>query len=112
MAFDDAKGGSLPVPLVREARKVEMQFVKDRDLYEYKPVSECFAKTGHPPVNTKLVDINKGDDNVRAIRFRLVAMEFRKRWKQKWFAATPPIETLRLFVAIAAVGGSASQKTI
>ena len=104
VAFDDAKGGSLPVPLVREARKVEMQFVKDRDLYEYKPVSECFAKTGHPPVNTKWVDINKGDDKVPAIRFRLVAMECRKLWKQKWFAATPPIETLRLFVAIAAVG--------
>ena len=68
VAFDDAKGGSLPVTLVREARKVEMQFVKDRDLYEYKPVSECFAKTGHPPVNTKWVDTNKGDDEAPAIR--------------------------------------------
>ena len=104
VAFDDAKGGSLPVPLVREARKVEMQFVKDRDLYEYRPVSECLSKTGAPPVSTKWVDTNKGDDNNPAIRSRLVAMECRKPWKQRWFAATPPIETLRFFVAIAAVG--------
>ena len=47
-AFDDAKGGMLPLHLVREARKVEMQFVKDRDIYEYKPISECLAKTGRP----------------------------------------------------------------
>ena len=104
VAFDDANGGTLSVPLVREARKVEMQFVKDRDLYEYKPISECLAKTGHPPVSIKWVDANKGDDKTPAIRSRLVAMECRKPWKQKWFAATPPIETLRLFVDIAAVG--------
>ena len=49
------------------------------------------------------MDTNKGDDETTVIRFRLVAMECRKPWKQKWFAATPPIETLRFFVAITAV---------
>ena len=53
VAFDDAKGGTLSLPLVREAQKVEMQIVKDRDIYEYKPISECLAKTGHPTVSTK-----------------------------------------------------------
>ena len=104
MAYDDAKGGTLFVPLVRDARKVEMQFVKDRDLYEYKPISECRAKTGQPTIDTKWVDTNKSDDTTPAYRSRLVAMEYRKPWKHKWFAATPPIETLRLFIAIAAVG--------
>ena len=32
VAFDDAKGGILLLPLVREAQKVEMQFVKDCDI--------------------------------------------------------------------------------
>ena len=50
------------------------------------------------------MDTNNGDDTTPAYRSRLVAMECRKPWKQKWFAATPPIETLRLVVAIAAVG--------
>ena len=104
VAFDDAKGGNLSVPMVREARRVEMKFVKDLDLYEYRPVSECFSTTGAAPINTKWVDTNKGDDQNPAVRSRLVAMECRKPWKQRWFAATPPIETLRLFVAIAAVG--------
>ena len=31
-------------------------------------------------------------------------MECRKPWSEKWFAATPPIETFRLLIAIAAVG--------
>ena len=104
VAFDDAKGGNLQIHLVREARKVEMKFVKDRDLYDYRPVSECLSKTGAAPVNTKWVDTNKGDDIHPNVRSRLVAMECRKPWKQRWFAATPPIEALRLLVAIAAVG--------
>ena len=74
-AFDDAKGGPLPLPLVREEWKVEMQFVKDRDIYEYRPTSECLAKTGRPPIGTKWVDMNKGDDDEPFVRSRLVAME-------------------------------------
>ena len=95
----------LLLPLVREARKVEMQFVKDREFYEYKPTSECFAKTGRLPIGSKSVDTNKGDDNTPFVYSRLVAMECRKPWSETCFAATPPIETLRLLISIAAVKG-------
>ena len=56
-AFDDAKAAR---SLCREARKVEMQFVKNCDIYKYRPTSDCLAKTGQQPVGTKCVDTKKG----------------------------------------------------
>ena len=106
VAYDDAKGGELQVPLVREARQEEMRFVRDRNIYSYSTVKECLAETGRAPVGTKWVDTNKGDDQNPKYRSRLVATEVRKPWSEKWFAATPPIEALRLIVALAARGSS------
>ena len=103
-AFDDAKGGELKVPLVRAARAEEMEFVRSRDIYSYSTTEECHARTGRPPVGTKWVDTNKGDDLRPNYRSRLVATEVRKPWSEKWFAATPPIEALRLLLGIAARG--------
>ena len=50
------------------------------------------------------MDTNKGDDAQPNYRSRLVATEVRKPWSDKWFAATPPIEALRLLLHIAARG--------
>ena len=104
VAYDDAKGGELSVPLVRKAREEEMEFVRSRQIYSYSTVSECRARTGQPPIGTKWVDTNKGDDQRPKYRSRLVATEVRKPWSDKWFAATPPIEALRLMVLLAARG--------
>ena len=60
--------------------------------------------TGKPPIGTKWVDTNKGDDHAPKYRSRLVATEVRKPWSDKWFAATPPLEALRLMVVLAARG--------
>ena len=109
-AFDDAKGGSLDVKLVRAARAEEMEFVKERQIYEYASVKECLRRTGRPPVGTKWVDTNKGDDEHPQYRSRLVATEVRKPWSDKWFAATPPLEALRLLVALAARGSSKAKR--
>ena len=109
VAFDDVKGGELPVDLVKKARAVEMEFVKEREIYEYRPVSECIKKTGKPPVGVKWVDTNKGDDEQPLVRSRLVAMEFKRSWIAKWFAATPPMEAIRVLLVIAASGCSEGQ---
>ena len=50
------------------------------------------------------VDTNKGDDAHPLVRSRLVAMEFRRPGIEKWFAATPPIEALRVLLVIDAAG--------
>ena len=89
-AFDGVKERTLPVDLVRTAREEEMQFVRERQIYEYRPTSECIKKTGKQPVNVKWV-------------------EFRRSWIAKWFAATPPIEALRVILVIAAAGCSEGQ---
>ena len=81
-----------------------MVFVKERQIYEYASVKECLARTGRPPVGTKWVDTNKGDDQNPQYRSRLVATEVRKPWSDKWFAATPPLEALRLLATLAARG--------
>ena len=95
--------------LVKKARALEMEFVKERQIYEYRPVAECIKKTGKPPVGTKWLDTNKGDDEQPLVRSRLVAMEFKRSWIAKWFAATPPMEAVRVLLVIAAAGCSEGQ---
>ena len=94
MAFDDAKGGELRMPLVRKARAEEMEFVRSRDIYSYSTVNERLSRTGRPPIGTNWVDTNKGDDDNPKYCSRLVATEVRRPWSEKWFAATPPTEAL------------------
>ena len=43
-------------------------------------------------------------------RSRLVATEVRKPWSEKWFAATPPIEALRILVSLAARGNTKTKR--
>ena len=39
--------------------------------------SECWDKTGRPPISTKWVRVNKGTQEVPDIRCRLVARDFK-----------------------------------
>ena len=101
-AEDDVHGGKLDAGLVRGARDVEMKYVKDRGIYEYSTIGECAARTGGKPIGTRWVDTNKGDQVNPNYRSRLVAMEFRRKNVATIFAATPPLECLRLLMAILA----------
>ena len=87
-AFDDVRGGPLLLDKSRAAREVEMEFVKSRAIYEYRPVKECLGRTGKSPIGVKWVDTNKGDNVRPNIRSRLVATEMKRPWGAKWFAAT------------------------
>ena len=103
-----ARGGKLDVKLLQAARQEDMEFVKERQIYEYTSVKDCLARAGRPPVGTKWMETNNGDDQSPQYRPHLVATEVRRPWSEKWFAATPPLGTLRLLVALAARG---SRKT-
>ena len=53
-------------------------------------------------VNTRWIDINKGDEHNHNYRSRLVAKEFADGSGDGLFAATPPLETLMVLVSEAA----------
>ena len=97
-AWDDVKGGGLPVANVVEARKEEIKFMEDRGIWTVKPVEECWKKTGKAPVSVRWVDTNKGGEGEIVVRSRLVARDFKGGDKDRddLFAETPPLEAKRL----------------
>ena len=101
-AFDDLKGQQLDPDMVRAARAEEMKFLWDREVYEVVPVSECVETTGRRPLGLKWIDTNKGTQEAPKYRSRLVATEVRPKDKDPTFSATPPLETCRMLLAIAA----------
>ena len=67
------------------------------------PLDDCYSRTGGPPVSTKWLDINKGDDNEPDYRSRWVGREFKGKDNDRddLFAATPPLEAKRSLIALA-----------
>ena len=57
--------------------------------------------TGKKPIGVRWVDINKGDDQNPDYRSRLVAKEINTGHDDDLFAATPPIEALKILFKIA-----------
>ena len=49
-----------------------------------------------------MVDIHKGDDEEPKYRSRLVAREIRRHGEASFFAPTPPLESIRLVLSMAA----------
>ena len=61
--------------------------------------AEALRRTCRPPLKTRWVDVNKGDERTPDIRCRLVAEEIAFRANDDVFAATPPLEALRLLLS-------------
>ena len=102
-AWDDVKGGELPIGKVKAARKEEVTFMESRKLWDLRPEEECWEKLGKPPVSMRWVDTNKGDDYDLEweIRSRLVARDFKggEKHRDDLFAETPPLEAKRLLLS-------------
>ena len=103
-AWDDVRGGELPVEEVQAARREEVQFMVKRGIWDVRPVSECWNMTGSGPVSVRWVDTNKGAPGEMLVRSRLVARDFKGNDKDRddLFAETPPLEALRLILSRAA----------
>ena len=71
--WDDLSGKPLDTEMVLKAREDEMGEFAKHGVYEKVPVSECWNSTGKPPIGTRWVDVNKGDDQNPDYRSRLVA---------------------------------------
>ena len=84
-----------------EARRFEMQFFRRMKVYSKVPRSEAVIH-GCKVITTRWLDINKGDDVKPNLRARLVGRELKLDNRFDLFAATPPLEALRLICAICA----------
>lgn len=99
-AWDDVSGLPLDPQRVAEARRLEMDYYKIMEVYDKVPLSEFWEKTGRGPLKARWIDIDKGT----RYRSRWVAKQFKNSDVEEWFAATPPIEALRMVVSAATSG--------
>ena len=99
MAIDDVSGRPLDLQRTMEARKEEIQYFKKMGVYTKVPEQECWKMTGRKPIDTRWIDVNKGDEGRPNYRSRLVAKEFRDTNEPEPFAATPPSEALKMLLS-------------
>ena len=100
-AWDDASGKMLDAAKVREARREEMDFIEKKGVWKKMKRSEALAQ-GYKIVDTRWIDIDKGDENKPIYRSRLVGEEFNTGQEDGLFASTPPLEALRWLLSEAA----------
>ena len=95
-ATDNVSSGPLVPHLVAIARREGLQLFKTMNLYGKVPLQECKSTTGKQPIGTRRIDTDKGDADQPSYRSRLVAKNLGVDTDPGLFAATPPIECLRL----------------
>ena len=105
-AWDDVKDRELDPKEVLRARREEIEYIHKMGLYKKVPKSLCKRVTGKAPIQTKWIDTNKKDEAHPLYRSRLVAKEIKKDCRWDLFAATPPLEALRMVVSCAASQGA------
>ena len=88
--------------MVKKARADEIVYVREMKLYTKVPIQECINKTGKQPIAVRWIDVNKQDEANPLYRSRLVGKEFNAYNDLSLYAATPPIEALRLILHLAA----------
>ena len=94
---DDVRGGELDKELMIKARRAEIQFFKKLGVY-----SKVDREKHMKVITTKWVDTNKGDKEEPNYRARLVGRELALSKRHDLFAATPPLEALRMLLSVLA----------
>ena len=104
--WDDVNGGFLIPRLVREARSLELDWIKKEQVFEYRSRTEAEEK-GIKPIPLIWVDTNKGDKNTPFVRSRICVREFKKGRNaveslelEQLFSAMPPLEALKLLCSL------------
>ena len=104
-AWDDIDGQELHPETVKKARALEKEWYRKMNVHEKRPIEECFEKTKKPPIKVKWDDRNKGDRQHMNVRSRLVAKQIHTGREQGLFAATPPLQALRMQLSATVAGG-------
>ena len=97
--YDEYTGEELPPNLVATGKKEELKYFASKQVWRAVPRPRT---PGVKVIGTRWVCCNKGDSINPDIRCRLVCQEMKRYETDEFFAATPPIETMRLLVSIAA----------
>ena len=100
---DDLTGQPLKDELVKLARAKELIYFHSKGVWVKVPKATARARTGHPPISVRWVDVNKGDEQNPNYRSRLVARQLKAldRSGQSYFAPAPPLEALRTVLSMA-----------
>ena len=105
---DDMTGQVLRDDLVEAARALELAYFEEKGVWKKRLLAEV-RRSGKIPISVRWVDVNKGDDLNPRYRSRLVARQLKAtdRSGTSYFAPTPPLESLRTILSLAAssVGG-------
>ena len=101
IAMDDQSGGELDPQLVRQARRSEIEYFKDMNVYCKVPIEECWEVTGANPITTRWVDINEGGEEHPDYRSRIVAQELNTYKRDDILAGTPPLEANKILLSLA-----------
>ena len=105
-AWDDVSMSKLEPEKVIATRKLEIEYANKMKVW--KKIPRRMAKErGWRIIKSRWLDINKGDDANPKYRRRFVGKEFNDKAVDGLFAATPPLETLRLLMSWAASCGVA-----
>ncbi len=99
---DSLTGQPLDDAMVEAARRKELEYFNSLPVWELRPWAEARERQGKPPISIKWVDVNKGDDECPNYRSRLVAREIRRPGESPIFAPTPPLESIRTVISLAA----------
>ena len=84
--------------------------MEEFEVIEEASLDEALAGTGHQPIPTRWVDLDKGDKEAPKVKSRLVCQETKRRSTldvEDWssvFAATQPYEAFRLQLSAAMTG--------
>ena len=105
-AWGDISSAPLDPEKVIAARKLEIAYADKKPVWE-KILRETAKGKGWKIVKSRWIDINKGDDLNPNYRSRMMGKEFNDSELDGLFAATPPLEALRLLLSWAATDGSA-----
>ena len=102
VAWGDVSGAELDPGKVKTARAEEVEYVRKMRLYDKVLISQCYQKTGKAPISVRWIDINKGDAQSFKYRSRLVAREINTYKRNDLFAATLPLEALKMIISMTA----------
>ena len=100
-AWDDISAAPLNPEMVKAARQLEIKYADQKPVWEKIARSEA-KRRGWKIVKSRWNDINKYDDKFPNYRSRMVGKEFNDSVLEGLFAATPPLEALRLLLSHAA----------
>ena len=100
--IDDLSGEALDEAGVKAARALEMEFFIKMGVYEYATREEAQRSGKGKIIKGRWIDVNKGDSKKPDYRSRFVGKEFNTGVDSSLFAATPPLEALKLLISTAA----------